>query len=282
MSTDRPADPRPVPRVGPSALTAGAPPLAAAGAPRAWCRATVRATRAVPELDAHLHAVCAPPPEPPTVLPGPLLGRSLRECLDGALAGREDGAGAATGDPGGHRTDEYARRGSTPGRPDPASRPGTPRHPRTAPDPARPEPGRPGGRAPHAPAPHGPREPAADGGRGTPSGAGGRRRPPPLPDDGCPPIARLRELAGADPADAARRTVRRVHRHGTSTAAMTGQEAAAEEFLRGATDRVARRLGATGPTDLDRVPVRTPAPAGADALLRRALTHPAARGGADH
>jgi hypothetical protein len=68
-------------RSGARAGLPGVGTLDAAGGPGAWCRATVRATRRVADLDARLDAVCAQAPRTPTLVRGPVLGHALDDCL---------------------------------------------------------------------------------------------------------------------------------------------------------------------------------------------------------
>lgn len=64
----------------PARAPSRAGPLDAAGGPAAWCRATVRATRPVADLDTRLDAVCARAPRAPSLVAGPLFGSALEEC----------------------------------------------------------------------------------------------------------------------------------------------------------------------------------------------------------
>ncbi|MBZ2199662.1 hypothetical protein [Occultella gossypii] len=186
--------------------------LAGGGGPAAWCRDTARLTRSVDVLDARVGAVCAAAHAPPRLAEGPMLGRTLAECVggpgDGAgvpdpvgrrerwrHSGDDDDGGArpgrgSSGVVGGWSEDPFGlgRRGGAPGGPAGSGR-WTP-----AADPvAR----NTDARNPDAGAPV-PQRPGAGAGR-TPNHLG--QLPPP---DACPPAARLRELA--EPGDADRRS----------------------------------------------------------------------------
>ncbi|WP_163541327.1 hypothetical protein [Occultella kanbiaonis] len=198
--------------------------LAGGAGPAAWCRDTARLTRSVDVLDARVGAACAAAPAPPRLAEGPMLGRTLAQCVAGpddhggdpGAGGRRErwrpsgiaddgGARPGRGSPGvvgGSSEDPFGpgRGGATGGPPgqrrwtpggaaaDPARGPAAGNH--AAPDPAAPGTDRyPGAGAPE------PRRPGAEAGRAT--GDLGLLPPP----DACPPATRLRELAGPDAVD---------------------------------------------------------------------------------
>ncbi len=265
-------------------MSTGRPPdslLAPAGAPAHWCRSVVRATHPVHEVAEALR--CAPPVPPPTVLRGPLHGRTLEECTEGAE--RVDEPPPPPPPPPTHAdSGVVAPRGAHkphPSRPPPPPPPPlatTPfadsgvvaakaEHPRAAGSQV------PGGGKDGA----GPGERTAD----TPT-----RRPLP-PADACPPADRLRELAGEGAPRTRRPRKPRPQRPRRDTSQAVVPDVAADDLLRRVAERVVGRLpgsreDAHGSEASSRQwhtgPVRVDPPDGVGEVLRRSSHGPGPSG----
>lgn len=116
--------------------------LASAAGPRQWCRASVRRTAAVDDVDLAVRAVCAVRPRLPRLVTGPLLGRTIEACTatgdppdgDGDHDGRTARRDRRTPDPapGPDRTDAPVRPTEARGAGGPSAGPRAPRPVRTA------------------------------------------------------------------------------------------------------------------------------------------------------
>ncbi|GAA3816183.1 hypothetical protein [Cellulomonas soli] len=198
-------------------------PLDAAGAPAAWCAASVRATRALHDVPDAVRAVCAAAPRTPHVLRGPLLGTCLTDVLDRAPADPPDEPAAGSRPP--RRSSSGGPVGAGVGRPAPGGARVADRFPAPGPRPETVPPVR----------------------RTRAGGTTGAPRPGRAPGGSGAAVAvvpehRLRALAGPVGRAAAHPTGRRAARPGTGSAPARGS---GRETLPGAEDlaaRLARRL----------------------------------------